>query len=606
MTSSSSSKDAKRINYNGDATTISVVSVLRAPTKDELRDTYECAVRLRDRLALRCDYVETSAEQSSTSTRCNDAAFYAPVNLANGRRPIAAATRCRPHAPIEWRYAYRPKTCMGYGDELGRCDAPSRWGFRWLQPCLCERHATQYNDDVEYLDLPHTRAALCIYVCMLCRTAHSVYGYVDKHAMFCRNCVTDADAIMKSIGVTEALRNVNTHNCPGIEAFVAGEPDATPCSTDGSGDVNYASINSSSHVRVYGIGGKLKATHCQAHAPAATHARSRRTCAVPNCHRKPHYGADVALLPTATGSVDGKINDDDSAQSSWLATSTTCDMHQYEGDIDRRHVELCTSCRAVSVSCQPTNVCNICARYVRCDASQPCGYVDAFSGSKQIAAFLGVSHVEREVRIVRTLHSAGITVMSRDKSLLGVDGTCRSRPDIIIPSRLRTHYIIIEVDEHAHSGKSQLKETKRVDDVMRQSDRKVFVLRFNPDRYTPPRDALVIDCYGNLPLDQLPTYAESVAVLIGMVQALYEGDGEAFHAIRRQHSKYVLTTRFESVPTYAVPPKRKQDARNDRKRSKRRVEGDDMATHGVQLQMTSGAAKVRQVYYMYYALNYAP
>ena len=82
--------------------------------------------------------------------------------------------------------------------------------------------------------------------------------------------------------------------------------------------------------------------------------------------------------------------------------------------------------------------------------------------------------------VVDFLRVNGVEILSVDRMIDG--GDCgKERPDILLDCV--THRVVIEVDEHQHSGRPCLCEQTRMVDISQSNGIKTLFLRFNPDKY---------------------------------------------------------------------------------------------------------------------------
>jgi hypothetical protein len=90
----------------------------------------------------------------------------------------------------------------------------------------------------------------------------------------------------------------------------------------------------------------------------------------------------------------------------------------------------------------------------------------------------------KEKKIKSWLNTNNYEILSHDTIING--GECiKSRPDFILESINKTHYIVIEVDEHQHKHSNYLEECEctRMINISQALGMPVIFIRYNPDEY---------------------------------------------------------------------------------------------------------------------------
>lgn len=75
-----------------------------------------------------------------------------------------------------------------------------------------------------------------------------------------------------------------------------------------------------------------------------------------------------------------------------------------------------------------------------------------------------------------------------------VDSSCKYRPDCII--YLDIHAIMIEVDEYMHNRYDDEKEEDRISQLFKAINKKLVIIRFNPDHYYNENGNRIPSCWG--------------------------------------------------------------------------------------------------------------
>jgi len=140
-------------------------------------------------------------------------------------------------------------------------------------------------------------------------------------------------------------------------------------------------------------------------------------------------------------------------------------------------------------------------------------------------ALLGYRTVERECRLVRLLIAAGVTRMSWD--CMSSDNTYGDRrvaerhiPDLVVLPTNESFYIVVEVDENAHSNETPDEHVTRMNAMAGfLGDRPVVFVRYNPDLANYP-------C-----VESYPTFGERQRFLVDALSALVCGDLDRFRVM---------------------------------------------------------------------------
>lgn len=470
----------------------------------------------------RCDYViGTHGEAMSRyGEMCGAFAFYAPRILVQmNTQPLP--TRCRQHAPLDWTYALRPY-CRASFD----CHAPARYGTQWLRPKRCAQHA-------------RPKDAICIYVCVMCKKKAAKRGIVWKLPTHCADCFERAPPLFahalmrRPLAWTEHVvdwlcPSSNTANCqPRGYTIQMQHPDLirlaeynapTTSSTTKKKECPVAKatpLEARKTLAYYGIGGVFKPTHCQVHVKMLDGVNASGYADVPfalctelpTCNRKARYAEPQSLTPKR------------------------CALHQRPGiDVNVYAVELCMHCHVFSVSYQASPVCALCA------------------GASPIHTLTRKpSAPRRETLVLRALLHSGVIpgslLSTWDTPLYGFT-SCSSRPDLIILNASRDAYIVLEVNEFAHSRHDDWRDPVR-DRAMRTalSDRPMVIMHYNPDGNVKP----IWEQHSHL----APTREQRLTCLVRLMNALYTSDTNEIDRVVQEHQPFITRdTLSEADVTY--------------------------------------------------------
>ncbi len=171
---------------------------------------------------------------------------------------------------------------------------------------------------------------------------------------------------------------------------------------------------------------------CTAHRAVGTILHPRKRCLEPNCKELAIYGMRV---------------------------HEHCEKHMVTGEVNILE-RICASCGLLGIL----------DRNDKCETCDP----ETF---KRIA--LAKQNMVRDY-----LQAEGFVFDSIDRMIDG--GVCgRERPDFHIDCA--THMLIIEVDEHQHSGRACECEQTRMVNISQSNGMPTIFLRWNPDQYKPAR-----------------------------------------------------------------------------------------------------------------------
>jgi hypothetical protein len=88
----------------------------------------------------------------------------------------------------------------------------------------------------------------------------------------------------------------------------------------------------------------------------------------------------------------------------------------------------------------------------------------------------------KQMRVQRLFDRNDLLYVSTDRQVDG--GACgRERPDFLFDAG--THFVVVEVDEHQHSGRACECEQTRMVNISQGLGLRTVFLRYNPDKYAP-------------------------------------------------------------------------------------------------------------------------